>query len=72
MYGDSLFISLTLLKVLLYKLLCLIVIVEQWPGSTLHVTPHSGLQVSKEQNVSAPLTRKDLLLWRASVTDSER
>ena len=28
--------------------------------------PYSGLQVSKEQNVSSPLTRKDSILWGAS------
>ena len=31
--------------------------------------PHPGLQVSKKQNVSSPLTRKDAILWRASVTE---
>ena len=31
--------------------------------------PHSGLQVSKKQNVSSLLTRKNLLLWGASVTE---
>ena len=31
--------------------------------------PHSGLQVSKKQNVSSPLTRKYLLLWGTSVTE---
>ena len=69
MHGDSRFISSTLLKVGLL-LQCSIVIVEQWPcppGSTLHVTPHSGLQVSKKQNVSFPLTCKDLLLCGTSV-----
>ena len=30
--------------------------------------PHCGLQVSKKQNVSSPLTRKDSILWGASVT----
>ena len=31
--------------------------------------PHSGLQISKKQNVSSPLTRKDSILWGASVTE---
>ena len=31
--------------------------------------PHSGLQVSKKQNVSSPLTREDSILWGASVTE---
>ena len=30
--------------------------------------PHSGLQVSKKQTVSSPLTRKAAILWGASVT----
>ena len=30
--------------------------------------PHSGLQVSKKENVSSTLTRHDSILWRASVT----
>ena len=31
--------------------------------------PRSGIQVSKNQNVSSPLTRKDIILWGASVTE---
>ena len=31
--------------------------------------PHSGLQVSKKETVSPPLTRNDSILWRASVTE---
>ena len=31
--------------------------------------PHSGIQVSKKQNVSSPLTRNDSILWGASVTE---
>ena len=53
----------------------IIVIVEQWPcppGSTLHVTYHSGLQVSKKQNGFFPLTCKDLILWGTSVTERQR
>ena len=33
------------------------------------VQPHSGLQVSKRQNVSSPLIRNDSILWGASVTE---
>ena len=29
----------------------------------------SGIQVSKKQNVSSPLTRKYSILWKASVTE---
>ena len=32
--------------------------------------PYSGLQVSKRQKVSSPLTSKDSILWGASVTKS--
>ena len=31
--------------------------------------PHSGLPVSKKQNISSPLTRKDLILCVASVIE---
>ena len=34
--------------------------------------PHSTLQVSEKQNVSSPLTGKDLILWGASVTERWR
>ena len=34
--------------------------------------PHSGLQVSKKQYISSPLTRKDSILWGASVTERQR
>ena len=30
--------------------------------------PRSGIEVSKKQKVSSPLTRTDLILWEASVT----
>ena len=33
---------------------------------------NSGLQMSKKQNVSFPLTRKDAMLWEASVTERYR
>ena len=41
-------------------------------GSTLSgdgVLPHSCLQISKKQNVSSPLPRKDSILWEVSVTE---
>ena len=31
--------------------------------------PHPGPQISKKQNVSSPLIRKDLILWGASMTE---
>ena len=31
--------------------------------------PRSGIQVSKKQNVSSPLTGKDSILWGASVPE---
>ena len=31
--------------------------------------PQSGLQVSKKQNAPSPLTRKDLILWGASMIE---
>ena len=31
--------------------------------------PHSGIQVSKKQNVSFSLTRRYSILWGASVTE---
>ena len=34
--------------------------------------PHAGFQVSKKQNVSSLLTRKDSILWGASVTERYR
>ena len=30
---------------------------------------HSGLQVSKKQNLFSPLTRKKIILWGTSVTE---
>ena len=42
------------------------------PGAVVEAAclePHSGLQVSKKQNVSSRLTRKDLILWGAIVTE---
>ena len=40
-----------------------------WKVGDRGLEPHSGLQVSKQQNVSSPLTRKDSILWGASVTE---
>ena len=33
------------------------------------IEPCSGIQVSKKQNVSSPLTHKDAILWGAYVTE---
>ena len=38
-----------------------------WKVGNRGFEPHSGLQVSKKQNVSSPLTLKDSILWGASV-----
>ena len=43
-----------------------------WKVGDRGFEPHSGLQVSKKQNVSSPLTRKDTILWVDSVTESQR
>ena len=40
-----------------------------WKGGDRGFDPNSGLQVSKKQTVSSPLTRKDSILWRALVTE---
>ena len=40
-----------------------------WKVEDRGFEPHSGLRVSKKQNVSSPLTRNDSILWRASVTE---
>ena len=39
-----------------------------WKVGDRGFEPHFGLQVSKKQNVSSPLTREDSILWGASVT----
>ena len=39
-----------------------------WKVRNRRFEPHSGFQVSKKENVSSPLTRKDSILWGASVT----
>ena len=40
-----------------------------WKGGDRVIVPLSGIQVSKKQNVSSPLTRKDSVLWAtAAVT----
>ena len=43
-----------------------------WKGGHCGFEPHSGLQVLKKQDVSSPLTRKDSILWGASVTERWR
>ena len=40
-----------------------------WKVGDRGFEPHSGLRVSKKQNVSSPINRKDSILWRASVTE---
>ena len=45
------------------------------PGAVVRdcgLEPHSGLQVSKQQNVSSPLTREDSMLWGAYVIERWR
>ena len=39
-----------------------------WKVGDRGFKPSSGLQVKKKQNVSSPLTRKDSILWGASVS----
>ena len=39
-----------------------------WKVGDRGFEPHSDIPVSKKQNVSSPLTRKDLILWGVSVT----
>ena len=38
-------------------------------GGTQWFEPRSGIQVSKKQNISALLTRKDWILWGSFVTE---
>ena len=40
-----------------------------WKVGDRGLEPHSGLHVLKKYYVSAPLTREDSILWRASVTE---
>ena len=40
-----------------------------WKVGDRGFEPQSSLQVSKRQNVSSLLTRKDAILWGASVTE---
>ena len=40
-----------------------------WKFGDRGFEPRSGIQVSKKHNVSSPLTRKDSILWGASVTE---
>ena len=41
-----------------------------WKAGDRGFDPHSGLQVSKKQNVSSPLIRKDSILWGTYVAES--
>ena len=43
-----------------------------WKVGDRRFESHSGLQVSKKQNVSSPLTRIDAILWGGSVTEGYR
>ena len=40
-----------------------------WKVGDRGFEPCSGIQISNKQNVSSPLTRKDLISWEASVTE---
>ena len=40
-----------------------------WQVENRGLEPCSGIQVSKKQNVSSPLTRNDSILWGASVSE---
>ena len=40
-----------------------------WKIGDRGLEPHSGLRVQRNKNVSSPLTRKDSILWGASVTE---
>ena len=43
-----------------------------WKVGDRGFEPHSGLLVSKKQNVSSPLTRKDSILWGAFLDERYR
>ena len=43
-----------------------------WKAGDRGFEPHSGLQVSKRQNVFSPLNRKDSILWGAPLTERYR
>ena len=43
-----------------------------WKAGDHGFEPHSGLQVSKKQNVSSPLIRKDSILWGTYVAERWR
>ena len=43
-----------------------------WKVGHREYEPHSVLPVLKKQNVSSPLTRKDSILWGASVSERWR
>ena len=40
-----------------------------WKVGDREFVPHSGIQVTKKQNVSSPQMREDSLLWGASATE---
>ena len=40
-----------------------------WKVEDRGLEPHSNLQISKKQNVSSPLTRKNSILWLVSVNE---
>ena len=40
-----------------------------WEVGDREFEPHSGIQVSKNQNVSYPFTLNDSILWGTSVTE---
>ena len=40
-----------------------------WKVGDRAFEPHSGLQVSKKQNVSSALTQKDSIMWGSAVTE---
>ena len=49
-----------------------VVKLPDWKVGDRGFETHSVIQVSKKRNVSSPLTRKDLIMWRTSVTESYR
>ena len=46
-----------------------VVKLHAWKVGDRGFESHSGLQVAKIQNVFSPLTRKDSILWGASVAE---
>ena len=43
-----------------------------WKVGDRGLKPRAGIQVLKKQNASNPLTRKDSVLWGASVTETDK